>query len=98
MRIHVPILLAFALMGAGCGDSRQKEAYSSVVLWEQKPDRPLPEVIAAYRKVIQMDPATQWAAFSQQRVDVLEAKQKELKKAEARQLLESSNLYAQPRL
>jgi hypothetical protein len=54
-------------------EGRQKEAYVKAVRMEQGPfGDPSPWAILEYQRVIQMDPASQWAEKAQRRIDVIQ--------------------------
>jgi hypothetical protein len=75
---------SLALFVAGCGDSAQQQAFEQAAKAEQQfAAENAPTIIADYRRVIALQPGSEWAKKAQERIAAMEARLKaeELRKS-----------------
>jgi PBP1b-binding outer membrane lipoprotein LpoB len=76
-RILAALLIGLALIGSGCGNSAQQQAYEQAAKAEQQlTAENAPAIIGAYRKTIALQPDTDWARKAEARIEAVEARVK----------------------
>lgn len=74
---RVAMIFGLLLLAAGCGDSAQRQAYEKAEKTEQRlSTENASAVIAEYKRVIALQPGSEWAAKAQARIEAVEAKAK----------------------
>lgn len=75
--IGTAFLLGLALSAGGCGNAAQQQAYEKAAKAEQQiTTENTPALITEYRKVIALQPGSEWAGKAQARIEALEARVK----------------------
>ena len=71
------LVFGCALLVGGCGKSAQQQAYEQAATTEpQLTAENASAIIAEYKKVIALQPGSEWARKAQARIEALEAKTK----------------------
>jgi outer membrane protein assembly factor BamD (BamD/ComL family) len=76
-RILPALLIGLVLFGCGCGNSAQQKAYEQAAKAEQQlTAENASAVIAEYKKIITLQPGSEWARKAQARIEAVEARVK----------------------